>query len=419
MPEMSEANFLFALDLGTTTLAGRLIDRNEVVLAEAKLSNPQRELGSDVIRRLEASLTGEGAHLQALLVSGIEALFSELLAQAGCSRADISAAAAAGNPAISHLLRNLPVEALLFPPHRPRERAGVFLDPADLGIDLPVPLYLFPLVSGYVGGDLVAFLYGEESGASPLTPHPSRFFLDIGTNGEMALFDGQGWLTTSVAAGPAFEAGEISCGMAVQPGAVASVRLEGDSLRLSVIGGGPPRGICGSGLAAVVAAALDGGLIDRRGNIVEAGEVATNLARHIADTPSGRALSLYRDAAFELLVTQQDIRNFQLAKGALKAGAECLMARAGLDSDRIGEVVVTGAFGFSLAPEVLKRVALLPPNMVDKVRFAAAGALAGVCRLLIDPSGPVKVQRLADVLKPYPLSGTPAFEEAFVASLDF
>ena len=414
---MSEASL--ALDLGTTTLAGRLIDSKGVVLAEAKFANPQREMGSDVIRRLEASLKGEGARLQALLVSGIEDLIAELLTAAGSSLVDISAASAAGNPAICHLLRNLPVEPILFPPHRPRDRAGVFLDPAELGLDLPVPLYLFPLVSGYVGGDLVAFLYGQEVCPSPLTPHVSRFFLDIGTNGEMGLFDGRKWWTTSVAAGPAFEGGEISCGMAVQPGAVESVWLKGDSLHLSVIGGGPPRGICGSGLAAAVAAALDGGLIDRRGNIVDPGEVATNLARCIVDTPSGRALRLYRDAAVELLVTQQDIRNFQLAKGALKAGAECLLARAGLDSGRIGEVVVTGAFGFSLAPEVLKRVALLPPNMIDKVRFAAAGALAGVCRMLTDPSGPDKVQHLADVLKPYPLSGTPAFEEAFVASLDF
>jgi uncharacterized 2Fe-2S/4Fe-4S cluster protein (DUF4445 family) len=412
--------YLLALDLGTTTLAGRLIDRHGGVLAEAKLANPQREAGSDVIRRLEASLKGEGARLQALLVSGIESLLSELLAQAGCSRGEISAAAAAGNPAISYLLRRLPVDAILFPPHRPSERAGVFLDPAELGLDLPVPLYLFPLVSGYVGGDLVAFLYGFDGiSDSRLTPHAPCFFLDIGTNGEMALFDGRGWRTTSVAAGPAFEGGEISCGMAVQPGAVESVRLRGDSLRLSVIGGGPPRGICGSGLAAAIAAALDGGLIDGGGSIVDPGEVATNLARCIVDTPSGRALRLYRDASVEILLTQQDIRNFQLAKGALKAGAECLLARAGLDSGLIHQVVVTGAFGFSLPPEVLKRVALLPPNMVDKVRFAAAGALAGVCRLLIDPSAPDKVQRLADVLKPYPLSGTLAFEKAFVASLDF
>lgn len=417
---MSEANLLLALDLGTTTLAGRLIDRDGGVHAEAKRANPQREVGSDIIRRLEASLNGEGRRLQALLVAGIESLVEDLLAGAGCYRSDISAAAAAGNPGICHLLRNLPVNAILFPPHRPRERAGVFLAPAELGLDLPVPLYLFPLVSGYVGGDLVAFLYGSEDiFASRLAPHAPRFFLDIGTNGEMALFDGERWWTTSVAAGPAFEGGEISSGMAVQPGAVESVRLQGDSLRLSVIGGGPPRGICGSGLAAAIAAALDGGLIDGGGTIVDPGEVATNLARCIVDTPSGRSLRLYRDASTELLVTQQDIRNFQLAKGALKAGAECLLIRAGLDSDQIRQVVVTGAFGFSLEPEILKRVALLPPNMVDRVRFAAAGALAGVCRLLTDPSGPDKVQHLADALKPFPLSGTPAFEKAFVASLDF
>lgn len=408
-----------ALDLGTTTLAGRLIDRKGAVLAEARAANPQREVGSDIIRRLEVSLNGGGARLQALMVSGIDALIAELTKTAGCSRSDICAAAVAGNPGISHLLRNLPVEAILFPPHRPRERAGVFLDPAALGLDLPVPLYLFPLVSGYVGGDMVAFLYNEEACTSRFSPHVSCLFLDIGTNGEMALWDGQEWRTTSVAAGPAFEGGEISCGMAVQLGAVDSVRLEGDSLRLSVIGGGPPRGLCGSGLAAAVAAALEGGLIDGHGNIADPGEVTTNVARYIVETPSGPALRLYRDASVELHITQQDIRNFQLAKGAIKAGVECLVARAGLDSDRIEQVVVTGAFGFSLDPEVLKRVALLPTNMVEKVRFTAAGALAGVCRLLADPSGPDKVQHLADALKPYPLSGTPAFEKAYIASLDF
>jgi uncharacterized 2Fe-2S/4Fe-4S cluster protein (DUF4445 family) len=409
---MSDANLLLALDLGTTTLAGRLLGRNGAVLAEVRKSNPQRALGSDVIRRLEASLRGEGKRLQALLVEGVEAVIADLLATAGAPRTAIIAAAAAGNPAVSYSLRNLPADPILFPPHRPPERKGVFLEPSSLGLDLPVPLYLFPLVSGYVGGDLVAFLYSQprESGT---------FYLDIGTNGEMALFDGRRWWTTSVAAGPAFEGGEISCGMAVRAGAVEAVRLHGDSLQLTVAGGGSPRGVCGSGLAAAIAAGVDGGLIDARGSIVSADTVETNLSRYIVDAPSGRALRLYRDAAVELLVTQQDVRNFQLAKGAIKAGAECLLRRAGLEPDGVGQVVMTGAFGFSLPPEVLKRVALLPPNMVDKVRFVAAGALAGVCRLLTVPGGAGEVQSLADALRPYPLSGTPAFEKAFVAALDF
>ncbi len=170
---MSEAKLLLAFDLGTTTLAGRLLAPDGAVLAEAEARNPQAEFGADVIRRLEAALGGRELLLQASLVEGLEVLISELLAQAGRSRSAIIAAAAAGNPAISYLLRRLPAQEILFPPHRPQETAGAFLAPVALGLDLPVPLYLFPLVSGYVGGDLVAFLLAAEPWRTrhPLSGH--------------------------------------------------------------------------------------------------------------------------------------------------------------------------------------------------------------------------------------------------------
>lgn len=410
---MAAEDLKLALDLGTTTLAGRLLDGGGTCLAEGELPNPQRALGADVIRRLEASLEGEGKRLQQLLAGGIETLTDELLARAGRSRRDLRAAAAAGNPAVCYLLRNLPGEEILFPPHRPHHREGMLLDSAEFGLDLPVPLYLFPLVSGYVGGDLVAFLFSQPS------PAPGTFYLDIGTNGEMALYSSRGWQVTSVAAGPAFEGGGISCGMNGRPGAVASVRLVGDALKLQVIGAAPARGLCGSGLVEAVAAALEGGLVDASGRIVDPDQIATNLARYVGVTPEGPVLRLYRDAATELFLTQQDIRQFQLAKGAIRAGIECLLQRSGVDAEALGEVVVTGAFGFSLAPAALKRVAMLPGNMVDKVRFVAGGVLEGIARFLQDPEGPAKVQSLSGALRPYPLSGTPAFQKAFLHALDF
>jgi uncharacterized 2Fe-2S/4Fe-4S cluster protein (DUF4445 family) len=130
-------------------------------------------------------------------------------------------------------------------------------------------------------------------------------------------------------------------------------------------------------------------------------------------------LRLHRDAAGELLLTQEDIRNFQLAKGAILAGVECLLQRAGLRAEEVRLSLVTGAFGFSLAPAVLKRVAILPKNMVDKVVFVPGGALLGVGRFLLDPAGRTSVAQLAARLKPYPLSGTPAFEQAFLRAIDF
>ncbi len=410
---MSGKETLLALDLGTTTLAGRLIDRNGRTLAEATVRNPQAALGADIIRRLELALHGEGQRLQELLVEGLEGLLSELLRGAGVNRRSIGAAAAAGNAGICALLRCLPVDSILFPPHRPTEKQGLYLEPSRLGLDLPVPLYLFPLVTGYVGGDLVAFLFAQA-------PHGDHtLYLDIGTNGELALHSGGRWWTTSVAAGPAFEGGGIGCGMAAATGAVSGVTLEDDRLRLEVIGGGSPRGLCGSGLAETVAAALEGGLVDGHGTIVDPLQVPSNLARYLGDGPGGRCLRLYRDAAVDLCLTQEDLRTFQLAKGAIRAGVDCLLARAGLSADSIAEVAVTGAFGFSLTPRVLKRVAMLPENMIDRVRFAESGVLSGCCRLLLDSAGPEKAQRLADTLHPYPLSGTPAFEKAFLGALDF
>jgi len=410
---LSTPETLLALDLGTTTLAGRLIDRQGRVLAEGRRLNPQAELGADIIARLEGVLKGDGPRLLALLADGLNELIGELLQQSGTGPQVIGAAAAAGNSGICHLLRRLPVESILFPPHRTAETQGVFLDPAELGLQLTSPLYLFPLVTGFVGGDLVAFLFSQE-------PHEDRvLYLDAGTNGELALLAGGRWWVTSVAGGPAFEGGGIRCGMIARKGAVTGVVLDGENLRLTVLGGGPPRGLCGSGLVEAVAAALEGGLIDSHGTIVDPLQVSTNLARHVVEGPGGWYLRLYRDAGVDLSLSQQDIRSFQLAKGALRAGVECLLARAGLAAEELDRVIMTGAFGFSLAPRVLKRVAMLPENMIDKVRFAEAGVLAGCSRLLLDPRGPEQVQALVETLRPYPLSGTPAFEQTFLHALDF
>lgn len=410
---MSHVNGLLALDLGTTSLAGRLLDADGRVLAEERLLNPQVVLGGDIMRRLERSMAGEDVRLQVLLCDGLRELIDALLRHAGLRNADIRTAAAAGNPGMIYLLRRLPVTSILFPPHRPPWREAVYLSATDVDLGLQVPLYLFPLVSGYVGGDLVAFLFSQGD-----VPENS-FFLDVGTNGEMALYAGGCWRATSVAAGPAFEGGDISCGMVAKPGAIDGVSIVDDSLSLTVVGDERPRGICGSGLVAALAAALEGGLVDAHGTIVDPLEVPTNLSRYIIATPQGRSLRLYRDASVDVSLTQQDIRSFQLAKAAMLAGTECLLHRAGVEAASIGQVVLTGAFGFSLSPQVLKRVAMLPANMVDKVKFVEAGVLTGVGCLLRDAQGPEKVRRLASTLQSLPLSGTPAFEKAFIKAMNF
>jgi uncharacterized 2Fe-2S/4Fe-4S cluster protein (DUF4445 family) len=404
---------LLALDLGTTTLAGALLTRQGEVVAQDSLPNPQVREGADVVTRLQVALHGRGEALQRLLAEGINTLVRGLLEKADTPPQAIAAAAAAGNPAISALLCGRPVERLLFPPHRLSWRAGEEVEPRPIGLDLPVPLFLFPLAGGFVGGDLVAFLY-----AAGRAPAPS-LYLDVGTNAEIALDTGTRWWATSAAAGPAFEGGNISCGMPASAGAVEGVAVDGDRLRLRVVGGGPPQGICGSGLAAAVAAGLQGGLIDSDGTIREPREVADNLARYVVERGDERGLCLYRDAAHAILLRQSDLRQFQLAKGAVRAGVECLLERAGLAPEALRQVVVSGAFGLALTPEILKHVAIFPEKMLDKVVFVPGGALQGVARLLNAPKGRQEVARLAASLSIHPLSGSPRFERAFLQSLDF
>ncbi|MDY0189740.1 MAG: ASKHA domain-containing protein [Desulfuromonas sp.] len=407
MPQ-DEQQLLLALDLGTTTLAGRLLNLQGEVCAEATLFNPQGRHGADVVRRMEAAMSGCGAELQQDLHQGIDALVTRLLHQCQAQREQISAAAAAGNPAISCLLQGLAVDKLLYPPHRPASLAAAWVALECL----PVPLFLFPLVSGYVGGDLVAVLYQYADCAA------GTFFVDVGTNGEMALFNGEQWWVTSVAAGPAFEGGNISCGMVAQTGAVTGVALDGERLKLQVRGGGQPQGLCGSGLVEAISAGIAGGLIAADGTIADMDDVDNNLTRYLGHDAQGRTLCLYRDAKTLLQLSQDDIRQFQLAKGAIYAGAECLVARAGMSVDALNTVIVTGALGFSMGRRAMKDVALLPENMIKKVIFSDGGVIAGLSSYLIRGNAE-SLQRLTTALHPYPLSGTPHFEQAFVAALNF
>lgn len=416
---MSE--LLLALDLGTTTLAGRLLNAQGQMLAEGKVANPQRIVGADIIRRLEAALAGEGERLQTLLIDGIAALLADLLCAAGAERGQIAAAALAANPGVTALLCGDDVHPVLFPPHRPQNLALRSL--AIPALQLPVPLIVFPLLSGYVGGDLIAFLYGLSFPLPPGGGGPGRggtiLCIDLGTNGEIAIGGADGWLATSVPVGPAFEGGEISCGQLAAVGAISNVTCTGDRLQLEVIGGGAPTGFAGSGLFALIAVAIENGLIDLSGRIVTAEEVDSNLARYLRPESSAQALCLYRDARREVVVTQADVRAFQLAKGAVRAGIDALLARAGVAAESVEQVIVTGAFGLSLDRQRLKNVAILPAVMVEKALFLPGGALAGVQRFLLQADGCAQLQALTEKIRSYPLSGTPAFERAFLAALNF
>lgn len=407
------SQLFLGLDLGTTSLIGRLWLPDGLVVAEARLDNPQQHFGADVIQRMEAALAGNAQKLQQALIGGINQLIGDLLAQVDCKQELIVAAVAAANPAISLLLAGQSVERVLRPPHRPAYLAGDYLDCRGLGLDLPVDLYLLPLVSGYVGGDLLAVLLGNPPDERP------TLYIDLGTNAEIALWDGATWLVSSVAAGPAFEAGNLNCGMRYEFGAVTEVTIVKDRFAMSVVGGGMPKGICGSGLFSLLSCALDAGLMTADGRIRAAAEIDSNLSRYLVADRDAQALQIYRDAKVALRLTQDDVRAFQLAKGAVLAGVNCLLQRQGVSAEQLASVQIAGALGGALPASSLKGVAMLPEIVLEKCRFLPGAVHVGLLAVLQREKGVEQAQALASSLKVYPLSGTPTFEKAFLDSLDF
>lgn len=416
----SSDRLAIAFDLGTTTIAASLLDlESGARLAAAGSLNPQREFGADVVSRLAAACSSPDAlkRMARLVNDELRRLAGELLASAGAPPASLAVVAIAGNPAMEHLLLELPVNSLAFPPFRPLFTAGKRLNTADLGWDIAVDAYLFPLPGGFVGGDLVAFLFSCD--VSLLTPHVSRLFLDLGTNGEIALTGGERIYATSAAAGPAFEGGNLECGMAALPGAISGVTFEGGRVGLTVIGGGAPSGICGSGVIDAVSGLLRAGVLDATGRLLPAEEIPSNLANRMTSRNGEPAFLFYRDARNEVLLTQRDIRQVQLAKAAIRAGMEVLFERSGIHHEAVEEVVLTGSFGSRLSPEGVKNVGIFPEKMVEISSFVRDGALAGVEKAVCAPGGFAAVESLSASIRVTPLSGTPAFEKHFLEQMNF
>jgi uncharacterized 2Fe-2S/4Fe-4S cluster protein (DUF4445 family) len=202
-------------------------------------------------------------------------------------------------------------------------------------------------------------------------------------------------------------------------GAVTDIHLEGDRLELTVAGGGQPLGLCGSGLAALIAAARLGGLIETSGRILSPDDVETNLRSYLVEKDGAMGICFYRDASGELLLTQEDLRSLQLAKAAVHAGVRVLLEKTGIPVGAVKRVMLAGALGTSLSPDALKRVALLPEPMLDKTSFMANAVLAGLQVYLVGKDRQQRLDGLVAKLQPFPLSGTPAFEKYFLACAGF
>lgn len=393
----------FALDVGTTSMAGALLDlRTGEELAARSVPNPQGVHGADLMSRLSYAAQGEAQarELQELVLDAARRLLDQLCQRAGVERESVAAGALCGNTAMHHLFLGLPVADLALAPYRPAQLQGC-------EVELPgLPrLYALPNVAGFVGADAVAMALAaglDQEAATVLA-------VDVGTNGEAFLCHRGELFACSAPAGPAFEGGEISCGMRAGPGAVEGVAYRDGRLELKVVGGKAPRGVCGSGLLDAAAALRAAGALDPTGRLRPEGPLEELV------TPDGSAVAL----APGLLLTQKDIRALQLAKGAVRVAVDLLLQVAGVRPTDLDAILLAGAFGSYLQPESALAVGLLPPVAAAKVRSIGNAAAAGTKLALLSRGARARAEALARRTRHVELATHPEFEERFMAALQF
>jgi uncharacterized 2Fe-2S/4Fe-4S cluster protein (DUF4445 family) len=341
-----------ALDLGTTTLSAQLVDMDShEVLDTCSELNDQRVFGADVMSRIGAARNGKTGELFALINRQTERIIRGFREKRGITK--IEGLSAAGNTTMLHLFTNTDPSSMGEIPFSP-----VFLETRRFrGEELSLSVEdvrILPSIAAFIGGDIVAGLASLDI----LGGEDNSLFIDIGTNGEMALFHGGRIYCCSTAAGPAFEGAEISCGMGGVAGAVSRVRRKDGGFSFTVIGGGKPRGICGSGLIDVIALMLKEGIIDETGALDDAYSGGFPLTGDIS-------------------IINRDVRQYQLAKSAILSGIKILCKNAGLSLGGVGAVFIAGGLGFFIDKENALATGLFPGEFAGKIAVCGNLSLRG------------------------------------------
>lgn len=414
----SDQNLAVALDIGTTTVSGQLVDlRTGEALAETAEYNRQIQYGADVITRIVFAQKPEGPKkLQSVVVSSINQVIDELLEKTGNSKKSISYIAAAGNTTMTHLFLGMETRYIREAPYVPAA-AFMSLDvAAEIGIDLPdcVQLYTFPSVASYVGGDIVSGILGS----GVFQKEELTLYIDIGTNGEIVLGN-RDWLACAACSmGPAFEGGGIKHGMRADLGAIEGFHINPVTLEPMVVtvGRAKPRGICGSGLISVLSELLSACVIDRSGKF--SSDLSSTRIRQ-GHFGCEYVLAWAEDSGTgdDIVITEVDIDNLIRAKGALFAGCLTLLESLSLSFDALDRVIIAGAFGRYINLEKGKVIGLFPDIAVEKFHFLGNGSLLGARLVCLSRGMLQEVKRIAEMMTNIELSDNQSFMDKYMGAL--
>jgi uncharacterized 2Fe-2S/4Fe-4S cluster protein (DUF4445 family) len=416
-------------DLGTSTLVGKLINllQGQEVAVISRF-NSQRKYGADVISRIQY-IKGHPKrlmHLQKLLIRDLNLITKRLLESYDLKPQDILVAVAAGNTTMQHFMLSLDPSGISEAPFTPLITEGMTFRANDVGLQLhpDAMLYIVPAKSGYIGGDLIGFIL--SSGAAE-QDEQMVLGLDLGTNSEIFLGNKHRMLTCSAAAGPALEGARISHGMIARSGAIEKFRFEADHLYYNVIGNIKPKGLCGSGLIDLAALLLHHDVVDTEGLIKPPDQHTqkTAMTARVIPTEEKEVFNFLVTSSREslngqaIMLTQQDVRELQLAKGAIAAGTNILLQTLGVDINDIDVIYLAGALGNYIHPLSAQRIGLLPIVDPDKIVSLGNAASIGANMILLSKGYWYRSTEIADSLEHLELSGNPEFFDQFIKEMDF
>jgi len=404
-----------AVDLGTTKVAGYLLDlESGRTLASKGLMNPQIAYGEDVITRISRTqgAPAEARRMQELAVEALNQLATDLCAEIDARPQQIVEAVVVGNTAMHHLLLRLPVEQLALSPYVPAVCSALNVKARDVGLHIAAGAYvhLLPNIAGFVGGDHVAMLLATELWKA----EGLVLALDIGTNTEVCLVSDGEMSSVSCASGPAFEGAHIKHGMRAAAGAIERLRLVDNRVEYHTIAAAPPVGLCGSGIVDALAQLYLSRVLDRGGRMGEHPRVRT------CET-GGREFVLIseqeRNGAPAITITQHDVRELQLAKGAIRTGIEALLEVKGRSENEINQVIIAGAFGSYIDLSSAVTIGMLPPLPLHRFRQVGNAAGTGARLALISRSKRAAAQDIARRVRYVELASVPNFQQIFAQSM--
>ena len=400
---------LAAFDIGTTTIAGYLLDSEDGrMLAVESRMNPQAQYGADVIMRANYALEHGTDVLSRCIREAVDEMLGVLTGDAGISRQDIFQVCIVGNTCMHHLFLGISPASLVHAPYTSAVSERLVLNAGDYGLDVQrkAELIMLPDIAGYVGADtcgcLLALRQDQKDEIS--------LMIDIGTNGEMVLGNRNRLVTCSTAAGPAFEGAKIECGMRGAAGAVDHVKYENGKWDYTTVGNQPAVGLCGSGLIDLVAGLLDAGMLDENGAL-SSGQEKQGVFMLVPLEQAGNERGVY--------LTQKDIGEVQLAKAAIAAGIQMLMKRLGITEEEICSVYIAGAFGNYMDPVSAGKIGLLPAALVKKVKPVGNAAGEGAKIALVNEREMLEMDELVGKIDFVELAASGDFQDYFIDELGF